>query len=435
MKQLETSGAACLGQNRETAKPRNSVGDSFVNYHRFSSTSELSATALPGFWERLLFKTPPVCIVNQMALATNVKIDRLMKSHLSVNLLLLIGALCYLTCSPPVKGVSLIIEGHLEVWNILKTTNTLSYEEAFGVNIDVSNKLWRIDDLSEPPKTAFTYSNFVLDRENADSSIHLPQFSASSYCDGGYPIDLDQDQRTIWLVYCAGEFLRQHSGKPVILPDQDARSTIKIYGCVAKMAWSSQNSLCPSQIIFEFSTSAMKDFTKYLSYQSPGESLDYRQRQLTWYLGWVTNGTIRAQFEVSEWTNVFNMRIPVVWHIDYYQEGALTRVAQGRTKSITEGGIINCPVPNVIDLRDLRVLNVAKLNYVSYKVTNGVVPDLNNNNLTAKIARLDRHSYKQMPHDVSSRRTIIVFVLVMLLLMPVFSWLINHLYKRRHKNT
>ena len=194
--------------------------------------------------------------------------------------------------------------------------------------------MWRIDDLSHPPKSAFTFNDFVLDWENADPSMVLPQFSASAFYDGAYPIDLDQDQRTIWLSYCATGFLKTHDSKPVILPDADARFDVRIYGCTAQVEWRSANDMSPSKVDFVFSRKLMSSVENNLSYQTSGDFLEQRAKMLAQYLSWATNGMLRARFAVSDWTNFMGRGIPLNWSIQYFTQGRLARIFEGQTESV-----------------------------------------------------------------------------------------------------
>ena len=247
---------------------------------------------------------------------------------------------CLSICCPSAAR-TLQIEGHLEVSDMINGTKRLSYAEEFRVEIDRLTNSWRIDDLSHPPKAAFTFRDYVLDRENANPDILVPIVAASPFVDEAYPIDLDQDQRSIWIVYCAANFLHNRENQHVILPDQDARSEIRIYGCRARIAWRQAQDLAPEKIDFIFSKDLIDKASDNLSWQVPGKSLELRAQTLRDYLSWVTNGMLRARLEVSAWTNVMGIGVPLDWKISYYgRDEELVRIFEAETTTAKSGDAV-----------------------------------------------------------------------------------------------
>jgi hypothetical protein len=313
------------------------------------------------------------------------------------------------------------VKGHLSVWDVFNQTNHLSYELDFLVNVDRGTRTWRLDDLSRPPRAAFTFEDFVLDRELADPPITLPQIAATPFYDGGYPVDLEQDQRTIWMAYCATDFLKKHNGENVILPDQDARLSIRIYGCRAFTKWRSSEDVCPESIDFIFSKDLLTNADATLKFEAPGAMLDWRADEMARYLSWATNGMLRARFQVLEWTNFAAQTIPANWKISYFEEGGLlARQFEARITSVVLGeNPIQLPVPPVMRLADLRVRQIGRLNELGYNVTNGAILPLNNPKVVKLVSRISQSPVQTMPSNLSRPRTVIFTVFALLLVAPL----------------
>ncbi len=113
----------------------------------------------------------------------------------------------------------------------------------YQVEVDPEKHLWRIDDLANPPRKVFSFNDFVLS-QNSFQDLNKLQFEPSYYHNGN-PIDLDGDERLLWFVYCARDYLQKRNGAQVTLPHGDARLRVALNSSRALISWRKTNDCSP----------------------------------------------------------------------------------------------------------------------------------------------------------------------------------------------
>jgi hypothetical protein len=63
------------------------------------------------------------------------------------------------------------IEGYLESRYVLDPSKSkIEFAEQFRIEVDEDHGVFRIDDISNPPRSAFSYKDFLLDQSSVSAS-------------------------------------------------------------------------------------------------------------------------------------------------------------------------------------------------------------------------------------------------------------------------
>lgn len=335
------------------------------------------------------------------------------KSKLSIVILLL----CISIGSS--QGQKLAFEGYFEsryVYN--SNSSTVEQSSKFSGEVDFQAKAWHIDDLNNPPRTAFTFSNILLSRDIFINATKM-QYEASLPQDG-YPIDLDSDQRLVWFVYCAKNYLTPKNGQPVILPYGEPRQDLETHACLIKAQWHSDASICPSEIQFIVDQNVMRSGIQQLSYESPGGFLDEREKRIQNLFQWMPEGSTNAEFTVTTWTNIGEIEIPQNWQFRTFFQGNVVRICTGGTYSAKLTDHIVLPIlPQVTEIRDKRARNfVPGVNTIIYKINNGQLPG-KDEVIQMAVQRRPEYSAVTAPPLGRTRAVFICMILITLVVPPI----------------
>jgi hypothetical protein len=277
--------------------------------------------------------------------------------------------------------------------------NKRDFRLPFVVDVDPDAGIWRIDDPTRKPRTAFAFGDIVMDQPYVAGpnlrNLKTP-FVASATLDH-YPIDLDGDQRLLWLAYCATDYLRRNDGKPVIVPTGDARRDIETHACRIRTHWESESDLSPSTVDFIYDRDLMLRGVEELSYESGG-TLAYREKRIQEIARCFTNGEITARFEVLSFTNVAGARIPNVWTLTCVAGGKIVKAYRADVTSVYTHERVQIPiVPAGAEIVDKRVRGKGKVNYVIYETPDGKVPSVDDPKVLTLVGKWNNPDAFHMP--------------------------------------
>lgn len=324
---------------------------------------------------------------------------------------------CIAICSS--KGQKLAFEGYFESRYVYGGNgSTVELSSKFSGEVDFQEKIWHIDDLNNPPRTTFTYSNALLDRDvfNNPSKTEYE----SSLPEDDYPIDLDSDQRLVWFVYCAKNYLTHKDGQPVILPYGEPRQDLETHASRAKIQWHSDASICPSEVQFIVDQNVMKAGIQKLSYETPGAFLNERQSRIQKLFQWMPDGSTNAEFTVTAWTNISGIEIPKNWQFRTFFQGDVVRICTGGTSSAKLIDRVVLPtLPQVAEIRDKRARDFysAGINAVIYIATNG---QLRTKDEVIKLSIKHHPEYTAVtPPSLGKTRAVFISLLLTTLALPL----------------
>jgi len=327
-------------------------------------------------------------------------------------------------------GHALSINGYFESTHIASPKHSiLERAEKYHIEVEPDRQVWRIDDLTTPPRNVFSFKDFVL-AQNAFQDSTKVQLEASLFFDG-YPIDLEGDQRLLWFVYCARDYLRSKDGERVILPHGEPRSDVELDACRAKVKWRNHDDLCPNVVEFTYESKLMKESIDLLTLEPPGNTLNEREHRFRNLQQMQQDGELRARFEVSEWDNQDDIGVPKTWRLTMFFRGQPLRVYSGSSERAEVIGDVNTPtIPVSCEVRDKRVRNVEKgLNLIQYTITDGSILDLDSELVRTGVAKATFATNRLMPPDYFWRRAMIIAATTLLLTVPIIV-----LFKQKRAN-
>lgn len=248
-----------------------------------------------------------------------------------------------------------------------------------------------------------------------------PEYIVSAYIDG-YPLDLDLDQRLIWLVYCGREYLQSRDGKQVPLPAADPRLDLHVLSCRADVLWREDQDICPIQIRWLVDHDLIATAIHQLTLEPPGRFLNDRQNAAAVFRRVYTNGFVLADFEVETWGQLGDHNIPQRWKLRSFSFSGLQRIAQGHADApIACQSVPEVRLTNDAAVIDMRVRNVTQgVNSASYRITNGALPALGSIFLAGAAERAAAPSKRLMPPDLSIPRLLFGLAVLALISLPIF---------------
>lgn len=197
------------------------------------------------------------------------------------------------------------------------------------IDSDPTSGKWLIQYVDNGEKYVCSFRDFILAKPAYDGSNAW--YMVSDYVEG-YPVDLDPDERLLWFVYCAKDYLRNRQGQPVVLPTGDTRLDCYTWGCRLTMEWQSEGSLCPASGKFTFDPVLFKKGLENLELGPDSTYLRQREKRCEQYLNNHALGQTVAEFTVQGWTNSAGMQIPVGWTLDFYWYGKIFYTYVGATE-------------------------------------------------------------------------------------------------------
>lgn len=355
-------------------------------------------------------------------------------NHVATNSLAMLFVVLCLNASQDFASTDVVdIEGQVEAEYVADPNHPqIESNYRFRVQLSPNKEQWRIDNLSDPPGSAFLLKGWVLERQVFASASAPSQFRLAALLDG-YPIDLSYPYRMIWFVYCATDYLRAHEGQAVILPRGDPRIDLITHSSRMTSTWESQMDICPRTVRFLADRGLLQAGVAQLTLEPPGRFLEGRGTAVNDLLTHTTNGTQTASFQAGNWIALAGIRVPGVWTFTMLSNGKAIRIYRGTTDSARVIGSIDSEsLTGVVQMVDLRVRNAQLgVNSVRYAVTNGAIPDLDSGELQALVARTAWPALKRMPPDLRSTRLLFIGLLAILFVAPVLIRLVA-IYKRSH---
>jgi hypothetical protein len=285
------------------------------------------------------------------------------------------------------------------------------------LDMDYSSGKWSMNYSDNNQKFVFYDGNFILERPNYNASNAW--YIVSSPNDS-YPIDLDFDQRLVWFIYCAKNYLLQRQGQPVILPFGDARADSYVHGCRFNGKWLSDSQSCPDTAEFSFDSQLFQDGIKQLSFESDATYLKDREKQFMDYSHGNTNGEVLARFQVTEWADAGGLKIPTAWNLDLYWYAMHSFQCTGTARNIQiNHETVNFPVLSKIAvITDKRVRNAGfAINSVHYQITDGQIPKSIQD---IKIPKSSvNNNFTQMPPDLKKTRAFFTILILATIIVPL----------------
>lgn len=324
-------------------------------------------------------------------------------------------------------------EADVELYRVTDAgRRNLEISSKSAVSVDVENQTWQIRMLEPRAKFADKYHDFIL--EKPDYTGSEPWFIVSSDLNG-YPIDLDQDQRIVWFVYCATRYLRARDKEPVPLPFGDARRDQYVHGCRINMRWRSDVDICPEQASFAFDRSLYDRGADEMTVEPAGDYANERDRSARFYRDNHTNGQVVVFFGISEWDSASTWGVPKSWWLDLNWYGKAAYRCNGRTTSVRTGNAISmADLPRQASITDKRVRDVGKrLNTVRYIATNAAIPSLDDPQVTRLLPKYRvPDNLLSTEHRREMGRTGRVFVLGLLVLTVCapLVWFVRKFFSR-----
>jgi hypothetical protein len=290
------------------------------------------------------------------------------------------------------------------------------------------SKQWLIQYLNYNEKFACTYEKWVLEKPNYSGSnkwyMILPLID-------GCPLDLDPDERLLWLTYCAQDYLKARENKQAVLPAGDSRLDSYVHGCRLHTEWHSDQAIAPQRIRFAFDESFFRKGVQELALEPAGSYLVQRESRFQRFLAGHTNGQLMGEFKVQEWKSAGGMEIPVDWTFDCFWYGNLFYRYTGKADNLeVSSSVSNFPnVSQIASITDKRVRDVALgINKLNYTITNGHIPTLEE----VKFQRRPT-GYTQMPPDIRKTRQIFITLIALAFVIPAVVWVKTFLKTRQTK--
>jgi len=337
--------------------------------------------------------------------------------RLLINLLLGFGAISSASATP-VK-----FEGTLQTHHFQSPgRSALERTVNFSIEVDSVAQTWKIEDLSHPTTTAYRHNETIVHK------LYTPERSTGLYevsqFENEYPIDLQWDQRILWFVYCAGDFLREREGSPVILPFGDPRMDAYLHAIrMENVTWREKNDICPEQAEFRVDLKLLDDAHQSLSFLPLGNVLTSRAEAISDLANVLTNGQVMAKLEVLVWTNWSNSGVPREWRIlRFASSGKLNREYRGVLQNVSDlDSVAHLALTTPAEIVDKRVRG-GGVNSVGYVVADGSLPARDSDRvqtLVREARTLDRFT---LPPDKTLGQHLIVGLIAFLLLLPILIW-------------
>jgi len=333
-----------------------------------------------------------------------------------------------------INGQPLAFDVDVDFYRLPEPTTEVAYK--FTMTVDARLKQWRLDYKDNPERFVCTYKDDILERPNYRGTKSWLVISGSL---DGYPIDLDQEQRLMWFVYCGGQYLRTRTNAPIVLPFGDPRLDPYVHGCRIDSRWRSGEDACPELAVFSFDRDLFMQGVKQLSWESSQDYLDHRVKFIEQFLNGHTNGAVLALFKVLEWTNMGPAGIPLAWEFDLYWYGTPHYRCVGRTVTVRNVNTIQPPIiPTRVEITDKRVRLLGfPINSVNYTITNGQIPSVNDQLVMKRVQQsvLDARDFTQTMNLTKKRRSAVAAAALVCsgLLLPFLLWWVRKkLFLSRH---
>lgn len=296
------------------------------------------------------------------------------------------------------------------------------------VSFDRKNNQWRLDNISKDSHTAFQ-KDLILQRSVVGPKDKKADFVKVSSDLDGYPIDVDWAERLAWFAFCAKNFLANKDGQPVIVPSADTRWDFYVHCCRAKIHWRSEQDSCPEEVQFLFDKELFKKSIDQLNVQAQGNALNSRAELYKNFESEYTNGTLVAVFKVNDWKAVAGYGVPNSWGLEIFWFGRLSFRCLATTLNAT---VVDQIEPLAISMNaevaDFRVRDASHgINFVSYRITNGVIPSINDPVVRGKINKVIGYDKTTLPIDMRKKRMFMFIIIAILGLLPLLLILIRRM--------
>lgn len=228
---------------------------------------------------------------------------------------------------------------------------------------------WCISAQSAPERWARTFDGYVIDRPAYDGQ--QPWLFVSSL-PNGYPIDLDEDQRLLWLAYCGIRGLVGSPGHAMPLPAGDSRRDPWVY-CAVVNAEGSHTPEGNDVLSFRYDAGGLLNATSQLTVEYDRSYLEEREKAVRLIAGTHRNGEVIADFKVNKWLTSAGCNVPGDWEFSLRLFESTELRVRGKTLTCqmvdAEG---RYAIPSGTQIVDKRFRDPLKrVNAISYISTNG----------------------------------------------------------------
>jgi hypothetical protein len=370
-----------------------------------------------------------------------VTLDRNIFKSVSWFVVLLLGCLIQMRTlnSADIASDIFLIEGSIKSRSPITSGGVVlqSSESVFALEVDYSffSPEWLIRQ-QITGRFAKIHNGDVMTQEFLPDRTSY-RFFRLSLLQAGYPVDLDWDQRLVWLLYCGRDYLHKNDGKPIPQPRGDVRRDFEVATTIGKCEWAQTNDVSPQQLKFIYNPQLLDNATAMMSFEPQGDYLNERRRAFTAFKSLPPN-TLLAQLSVLEWTNAGSFRLPLHWRFVTYDLGnqRINREYEGVLRSISRiEQISRVDLSGTIKVSDLRLRDInLEVNEGGYSITDGNIPSVSRARLLAGLTGRTASGHKLMPPNDGSKRTFWILTLGIILSTPIFilfrGWLRDQQHQR-----
>jgi len=323
---------------------------------------------------------------------------------------LLLGCLIQMRTlnSADLASETFLIEGSIKIRDLINSEGVALVSKEFDFALEVDYSFFSPEWLIQQKTTgrfAKIHNGDVMTQEFV-RGLTSYRFFRLSLLQAGYPVDLDGDQRLVWLLYCGRDYLHKNDGKPIPQPTGDVRYDFQVATTIGKCEWAQTNDVSPQQVKFIYDPQLLDDATAMMTFEPQGDFLNERRRAFIAFKSLPSN-TLLAQLSVLAWTNAGSFRLPLHWRFVNYYSGSqkIKAESEGVLQSISRiDQISRVDLSGTIKVSDSRLRDInLEVNGGEYLITDGDIPSVSRARLLAGLTRRTPSGQKLMPPNDGSK--------------------------------